>query len=146
MPTVGIRNLYGKVIHSIAVDQPRPLFPCDLSGLTILNADLRGADLVDADLRGTVLIGCDLREANLQRAKMCGCDIRYTNLAGADLSGALLENADSYPLNADKKTRFLGARIDAGSELEMLRNEIAEAKRWKDYRPKHFRIPWAVNP
>jgi hypothetical protein len=55
-------------------------------------------------------------------------------LSGADLSEAFLENVEGYPLNVDKRTKLLDARIEAGSELEMLRNEIAEVKRWKDFR------------
>jgi hypothetical protein len=41
---------------------------------------------------------------------------------------------DAYPCNFSKRTKLLDARIDAGSELETARKEIAEVNRWKDFR------------
>ena len=124
----------GKIIHSVEVDDPGPLFPLNLAGCDLSNADLWGADLCDANLEGTILLGCKLREADLRRANLKGADLRYTDLTQTDLTGANLEGVDSYPCNVSKRTKLHGARIDAASELEMARKEIVEVNRWKDFR------------
>ncbi len=135
MVTIHIRHwMTGKIIHSVSVDDPRPLFPLNLAGCDLSNADLCGADLCDANLEGAILIGANLFEADLRRARLRGADLRYTNLDRADLVEADLSDVESYPCNCSKRTKFQGARIDAGSELETMRKEIAEVNRWKDFR------------
>ncbi len=99
-----------------------------------MNVDLSGASLPDANLEGAILMGCKLREADLRGANLKGADLRYTDLTQTDLTDANLEGVDTYPCNVSKRTRLYGARIDAGSELETMRKEIAEINRWKDYR------------
>jgi uncharacterized protein YjbI with pentapeptide repeats len=100
----------------------------------LMNVDLSGASLPDANLEGAILLGCKFREADLRRANLKGADLRYTDLTQTDLTGANLEGVDSYPCNVSKRTKLLDARIDAGSELEIARKEIAEVNRWKDFR------------
>jgi uncharacterized protein YjbI with pentapeptide repeats len=135
MPYVHIRHsLTDAIIHSVVVDQPRQLFPMDLRGANLMNVDLSGASLPDANLEGAILLGCKFREADLRRANLKGADLRYTDLTQTDLTGANLEGVDSYPCNVSKRTKLLDARIDAGSELEIARKEIAEVNRWKDFR------------
>jgi hypothetical protein len=64
---------------------------------------------------------------------MKGADLRYTDLTKSDLTDANPEGVDIYPCNVSKRTKLWGALIDAGSELEMMRREIAEVNRWKDF-------------
>ncbi len=135
MPTIDIRHwITGKIIHSVSVDSPRPLFPVNLAGCDLSNADLRGADLCAANLERAILMGANLFEADLRRARLRGADLRYTNLDRADFVEADLSEVESYPCNVSKRTKFWGARIDAGSELETMQKEIVEIKRWKEFR------------
>jgi uncharacterized protein YjbI with pentapeptide repeats len=133
MAIIHVRNLTGKIIHSVVVDQPQQLFPADLRNLDLSNADLTGADLPDADFTGGTLIGASLKEANLARARGLS-DLRYCDLAGCDLTGCDLRGVQIYPANYTKKTKLLDAKIDEGSELQTIQREIAAIKRWKDFR------------
>ena len=129
MATIDIRNLYGKIIHSVFVDQPRQLFPCDLRGLSLVNVDLTDADLPGSNLEGCILIGANLSGADLQRANLRNADLRYSNLKDADLRDADLSGAEVYPANVSKKTKFWGAvGIDPGSELATMAQAITTAK------------------
>jgi uncharacterized protein YjbI with pentapeptide repeats len=128
MPIVHIRNLAGKIIHSVQVDQPRQLFPADLRGLDLSNVDLSGASLPDALLDGAVLIGAKLVDADLRRARLRGCDIRYSDLAGCDFTGADMSDVDVYPANVSKKTKLWNARIDPTSELAAISHAVMKAK------------------
>ena len=83
------------IIHSVAVDQPRQLFPVDLRRANLMNVDLSGASLPDANLEGAILLGCKLREADLRRANLKGADLRYTDLTQTDLTGANLEGVNA---------------------------------------------------
>jgi len=129
MPHVHIRHwMTGKIIHSVSVDSPRPLFPVNLAGCDLTNADLRGADLCAANLEGANLRGAKLAGADLQRANMRGCDIRYSDLSGADLREADLTGAEVYPCGHNKRTKLWATRIDPDSELATLSKEITTAK------------------
>ena len=144
MATIDIRNLYGKIIHSVFVDQPRQLFPCDLRGLSLVNVDLTDADLPGSNLEGCVLIGANLAGADLQRANLRNADLRYSNLKDADLRDADLSGAEVYPANVSKKTKFWGARIDPDSELAMLSQEIKTAKLRRSGEPDEFDLHRAL--
>src|SRR6266576_1421525 len=129
MPHVHIRHwITGKIIHSVSVDSPRPLFPVNLAGCDLTNADLRGADLCAANLEGANLRGTKLAGADLQRANMRGCDIRYSDLSGADLREADLTGAEVYPANVSKKTDLSGVRTDPDSELATMSQAIVTAR------------------
>src|SRR6266480_2349230 len=129
MPHVHIRHwMTGKIIHSISVDSPRPLFPVNLAGCDLTNADLRGADLCDANLEAANLRGAKLAGADLQRANMRGCDIRYSDLSGADLREADLTGAEVYPANVNKKTNLSGIRTDPDSDLATMSKAIVTAR------------------
>ena len=99
-----------------------------------MNLDLRGAQLSWANLEEANLLGSNLREADLSHANLKGADLRYTDLTQTDLTGAKLEGVDAYPCNVSRRTKLYDARIDAGSELETARKEIADVNRWKDFR------------
>jgi len=129
MPHVHIRHwMTGKIIHSVSVDSPRPLFPVNLAGCDLTNADLRGADLCAANLEGANLRGAKLVGADLQRANMRGCDIRYSDLSGADLREADLTGAEVYPCGHNKRTKLWATRIDPDSELATMSQEITTEK------------------
>jgi len=130
MAMIHIRELYtDKVLHSIDVGDRRvDPFPLnlsnqDLSNLVLNNADLQWANLDGCNLRGTKFKGANLFHANLKNA-----DIRYCDFSQADLREACLENADGYPLNADKFTNFWAAKIDPNSELSALSASITTAR------------------
>jgi len=139
MPHVHIRHwMTGKIIHSVSVDSPRPLFPVNLAGCDLTNADLRGADLCAANLEGANLRGAKLAGADLQRANMRGCDIRYSDLSGADLREADLTGAEVYPANVNKKTNLSGIRTGPNSELSTLSASITTAKLRRSGEPDEF--------
>ena len=120
MPHVHIRHwITGKIIHSVSVDSPRPLFPVNLAGCDLTNADLRGADLCGANLERAILMGASLFEADLRRARLRGADLRYTNLDRADLVEADLSEVE--------KTDAASFEPLWQNPLETLRRAFAQA-------------------
>src|SRR5260370_1123581 len=126
MPTIDIRNLYGKIIHSVFVDQPRQLFPCDLRGLSLVNVDLTDADLPGSNLEGCILIGANLSGADLQRANLRNADLRYSNLKDADLRDADL-SGESVVLKA--KWRVLRYHREIALHRERLERDLRFLRR-----------------
>jgi hypothetical protein len=130
MAAIHIRELYtGAILHSIQVEgRSADPFPLDLHDSDLSNLCLNGADLQWANLEGCNLRGTKFKGANLFHANLKNADIRYCDFSQADLREACLENVDSYPLNADKRTKLWDARIDPGSELAAMSQAVTKAK------------------
>ena len=87
----------------VALDlRGKDLRGANLRGADLTEADLRGADLQDADLTTAFLTGAQLDGANLTGAVLAGSYLLCVNfgdavLDGADLSGAVWDQATTWP-------------------------------------------------
>src|SRR6266480_742589 len=146
MAQVHIRELYtGKILHSIDVDDRRvDPFPLDLANMDLSNLVLNRADLEWANLTNANLCGTKLKGATLFHANLTGADMRYCDLSKADLREAKLTGTETYPCGHDKKTKFWGARIDSGSELATMSQEITTAKLRRSGEPDEFDLHIAL--
>ena len=130
MATIHIRELYsGAILHSIQVEgRSADPFPLDLHDLDLSNLCLNGADLQWANLQGTSLRGTKLKEACLFRANLKDALVDYADLNKADLREANLEGTILWP-SETLGTKFTGAKITPGSEVEHLARITVEEKR-----------------